>query len=155
MDVKDLKFVRLTRAENARLIPKYLIEQDKDKDFTTEQFFKVAPFMVSEPSNIIGVFVNEANAVKGFMWVTIGVLTERLYVSLISFDEEYQEGATEYAIETLREERQGHNVKNFLKAVGVNLKDAIWLVTEHPKEYKDWQRAKQVLIETLLEIKSD
>lgn len=150
MDVKDLKFVRLTRAENARLIPKYLIDQVKDKDFTTDAFFRIAHELVVNPHNIIGVFVTGENVTKGFMWAVINVLTEQLYLVTISIDKEYQnqQGDTiKFIVDELKKLLKNPVIKLLLK--NMELKDTILLSTNYPKIYEKcgWSKSKRAIME--------
>ncbi len=150
MDIKELKFVRLTRAENARLIPKYLIEQTKGRDFTTKQFFRMVPFIIESPENIMGVFVNEDNIAKGFMWAMINVLTEQLYLGLITIDKEYQNNngeSLEYVLKTLRAVPE--MAKKFITDNNIKLKDTIIQATTRPKVYekRGWHKAEATIME--------
>lgn len=84
----NLKFIPIN---DLNLIPRYLVDQIKDKDFTTEHFYKMAPIITSNPLGVLGVFSDKESRVKGFMWATISPLSEDLNCHLLSVDKEYQQ----------------------------------------------------------------
>ncbi len=159
MDIKDLKFVRLTRAENARLIPKYLIEQDKNKDFTTERFFKIAPYLIADPQNIMGVLVDDNNHVKGFLWIIINLLTEQMCLGVVSVDQEYQNckgDIGKYILGILRAIPEEYTIKKWIVAMNIKLKDTILTSTNCKRAMKrlhGWREAKQTLMEIFIKEK--
>jgi len=83
----NLKFIPIN---DLNLIPRYLVDQIKDKDCPTERFYKMAPVITGNPLGILGVFCDNESQVKGFMWATISPLSEALHCHLLSVDKEYQ-----------------------------------------------------------------
>lgn len=151
MEIKDLKFVRLQDPGQADLVPREYIEQLRDKDWTTDRFFVILPFLMANPLNVIGVFVDAENITKGFLWVCINPLAERLEVVILSIDKEYMNtGAIEYAYELVKAMPENVLIKKQLKATGINLKDKIFIATKRPKTYEKkygWKRSKTVVLE--------
>ena len=152
MDIKELKFVRLTDPSNTDLIPRYLIDQAKDKDFTTERFYAIAPLLVANRFNIVGLFVDNNKNVKGFLWVTINILSEQLYVSVISIDKEYQNcngDALGHVFNVIRDLPNNILINQMIKHAEINLKKTIQLVTKRPKAYekRQWRRAIATIME--------
>jgi hypothetical protein len=72
------------------LVPKYLIEQIEPRKWDVDRFYKLAPVLTASPFNLMGVFVDKANKVKGFMWATANPLDEMLHVHFLTVDQEYQ-----------------------------------------------------------------
>ena len=156
MDIKELKFIRYTVPTLADAIPRWLIDQAKDKNWTTDKFFQLAPFLIANPLNIIGLFVDKENVAKGFLWVAINILTEQMEVVLISFDKEYQdtkgtvfEHINDFVIKLSEEPK----IKKMLIAANINLKETILFSTTHPKVYerKGWKRSRIVVMENIKE----
>lgn len=152
MEIKELKFVRLTDPSMAGLIPRYLIDQAKDKDFTTERFYALAPMLIANKLNIIGLFADADNKVKGFMWATINILSEQLYVSVISIDKEYQNcsgDVLQCVFEVIKGFPNDISIKQTIKIAKLKLKETIQLVTKRPKSYerRGWHRADVTIME--------
>jgi len=156
MEIKDLKFARLTDPHNADLIPRTLIDQAKDKNFTTERFFTLLPFILSDESNIIGVFVNKDNIIKGFLYTKINIFNGQFAAVILSMDKEYQGSGgkvSEYATEVIRNIPKMPEVKTMLKKLKLELLPMIQASTTHPEVYerRGWKRARSVTMELPLE----
>ena len=152
MDIKELKFVRLTDPSNTDLIPRYLIDQTRDKDFETDRFYAIAPLLVVNRFNIFGLFVDNNKNVKGFLWATINILSEQLYVSVISIDKEYQNcnGDTlEHIFNMIRDLPNNILIKQMIKHAEINLKKTVQIVTKRPKVYekRQWRCATATIME--------
>lgn len=72
------------------LIPEYLVEQMKDREFEVEKFYQVMPLMMKNPFLIFGAFANRNDEVKGFLLGAVSPLDKWLYVNMLSIDKEYQ-----------------------------------------------------------------
>ena len=156
MDIKELNFVRLTHACYADLVPRSLIDQAKDKNFTTERFFTLLPFLLADETNIIGLFVNKENIVKGFLYTKINIFNGQFAAVILSMDKEYQGSGgkiSEYATEVIRSIPKMPEVKNMLKKLKLELLPMIQASTTHPEVYerRGWKRTRSVTMELPLE----
>lgn len=82
-----LKFVPI---DDLTLIPRYLIEQVRDLNATPERFYSLAPLIVNNPLGVFGVFCDQENIIKGFMWLVISPLDRSLHCKALSIDKKYQ-----------------------------------------------------------------
>lgn len=85
-----LKYVPV---EDFSLIPRYLLEQVKDKEWDdTDRLYaalcSVPP--VFWKMNIVGVFADHDHMIKGFMWLVADTVSRKLDCRLLSVDPEYQ-----------------------------------------------------------------
>jgi len=156
MEIKDLKFIRLTHPANADLVPRSLIDQARDKNFTTERFFILLPFLLVDESKIIGVFSDKDNAIKGFLYAQINLFSGQFAVVILSMNKEYQDNGgkvSKYATEVIRSIPKRNEVKAMLKKLKLELLPNIQASTTHPKVYerRGWVRAKSVTMELPLE----
>lgn len=71
------------------LIPRYLVEQIKDREFTVDRFYEFAPFFAKNQYAIIWAFSDKENMVKGFLLGQVNPLDEWIHVSIITADKEY------------------------------------------------------------------
>lgn len=83
----NLKFIPIN---DLNLIPRYLVDQIRDKECTTERFYEMAAVITSNPLGILGVFCDRDSEVKGFMWASINPISANLHCHLLSIDKEYQ-----------------------------------------------------------------
>ena len=93
--IDDLRWVRLFTPIH---IPKYLVEQIRDKDYSVEDFYKLQEnsciIMKDDgpslnPLNHLYVLVDKENIVKGFLWFTIDVLSKSICIHVCSIDKDY------------------------------------------------------------------
>lgn len=145
VDFRHLVFVRLIDPIH---IPKYLIEQIKEREYDVDRFYDYQKIiclqqgkfgMELNPSNFLYAIVNdELKQVKGFLWATLDYLTNSLIINNFSMDREYWNHGE--AIELL--EKQGKKLKKDLK-----LNKVIW-ITAHPKlcEKRGFKREKDVIM---------
>jgi len=94
-NIDDLRWVRVFTPIH---IPKYLIENVRDRDFTVEDFYKyqeVACIRETEegptlnPLSHLYVLVDKDNMTKGFLWFTIDSLSKDLVIQTYSVDKAY------------------------------------------------------------------
>lgn len=92
---KDLRWVRIFTPIH---IPRYLMEQIKDRDWTVEDYIKyheINCLIAGEsgptlnPFSHLYVLVNEENITKGFLWFTIEPLTKDIHIQNYSMDKKY------------------------------------------------------------------
>lgn len=93
--IDDLRWVRVFSPVH---IPKYLVDQVKERDFTVEDFYKYQEINclrdsekgpTLNPFNHLYVLVDEENIVKGFMWFVIDPLSKDMIVHTFSIDNDY------------------------------------------------------------------
>src|SRR5690606_28201498 len=128
-NIEDLRWVR---AFSPDVIPRYLVEQVRDRDYTVEEFYKFQTVNcllqgkdgpTLDPFNHLYVLVNLDNLVKGFLWFVIDPLTKDLVVNTFSMDKEYWNKGKAM-------KKASEFVKEILKKF--NIKKAYW-ITNYPK----------------------
>jgi N-acetylglutamate synthase-like GNAT family acetyltransferase len=144
-DIKDLRWIRIFTPIH---IPKYLIEQIKDRDWKVDDYIRYHELnCVTEkegqqtlnPFSHLYVLVNEQNITKGFLWFTVEPLTKDICIQNYSIDKEYWGKGR--AVEKLAE-----HIK-FIKKKG-NLNKVYW-ITNYPKHSQKYgfKQSKSVLME--------
>lgn len=144
-DTCNLKWVRVFSPVH---IPKYLVEQVKDRDYSIEDFYKYQEIHGLIPDgkggttvnhfNHLYVAVDEENIVKGYLWMLIDPLSKNFFINTYSMDNEYwNRNAMKFAVE---------HVKELMRKL--KLKKAFWL-TRYPKhsERHGFKISRQVLME--------
>jgi len=145
MDIDKLRFIRIIDPVH---IPRHLVEQVRDKDFTVDRFYDYQRLVCVEnlngaikanPLNLLFVIVDEGNKVQGFMWAVVDPLCNYLCINTFSMESEYW-GAGK-AVHLL--ERKAKEIME-----GANLSKIYW-ITNHPKhsERYGFKRSKSVLME--------
>lgn len=140
-DIEQLRFIRLLMPECANLIPIRLLELVRDKLCTEERFMAHLPFMIANPFNIIGIYLDPENIVRGFLYFSINTLSEYVDVAMVSFDKDYHtlDAATKtmlFITKTIKEQVQTPKVQEILEATHTKLKPIIRFRTERPEGYK-------------------
>lgn len=141
----DLRWVR---AFSADIVPKYLVEQIKKRDFSVEDFYgyhsvtclrNTADGPTLNPLSQLYVMANPENMVKGLLWIVIDPLTKDLVIQTYSVDKEYwKEGGAMEKVATF--------VKEIRSKCG--LKKIYW-ITDYPKHSQrhGFKPSKSVLME--------
>lgn len=136
------------RAFSGDVIPRYLVEQIKDREFAVDDFYSFQRLncVIEDsdghrlnPFNHLYALADEQNKVKGFLWGVIDPLGKDFVVNTFSVDPIYwQEGgamkkATEY-------------IKQLLKKL--QLKKVFW-ITKYPRhsERHGFKKSRHVLME--------
>lgn len=144
-NISKLEFVRIFTPVH---IPEYLVDQVRDKDFTTEQFYKFQEICclrqsengpVLNPLNFLYVIVNESKMAKGFMWGQADPLTNDFIIQTFSIDKEYWGNGR--AVKMLTKK-----VKEILKECSMNKVYWITNFAKHAQRY-GFKRSKSVLFE--------
>ena len=73
-----------------RLIPKYLLDQVKDRTWTTEAWYDHQTELIGVDSNIVLAFIDRNHEIKGFIWLTIDNFDGYVYINTLSVDPQYQ-----------------------------------------------------------------
>lgn len=91
MEVKKLDNLKFFRCFHPSVIPRELIDQIKEKDYTTEYFYKCAEAEKYNPKVIIQVLMDE-NAkdkkIHGFFWAEFDSISNCLFVHSFSVTKE-------------------------------------------------------------------
>lgn len=152
MKVDDLKFVRFStvglndpdRALATYLfkrIPAELFDQVKGTDNITNRLYEFGPLALASPLTFLYVLVEkDTSLIKGVLWAEINPLNEKLVISTLSLDKEYQgNGVIDKAYEeVLLKIQETENLKG------------MQLITVCPKTYErkhGWQRSRKVIME--------
>lgn len=144
---KDIHSLRFIRALSPDYIPRYLIEQIKQRDYKVDDFYtyhsmncldKSSDGFKINPFNHLWVLVDSKNNVKGVLWFTVDPLTKYVVIQNYSVDKEYW---NQDAIGKLKE----HMDEILCKA---DLHKVLWLTT-YPKhsEKHGFKRSKAILME--------
>jgi hypothetical protein len=147
---KEDKFdkLRWVRLLSPSIIPKYLVEQLKHREFSVENFYKYNEQNCSFPSkdgikvnplNHIYGLLDENNVVVGFLWFVVDEFCGHIFIHNFSIDNKYWHlgKAVEIAAD---------HVKDIMKTA--KIKKAYWL-TRYPKhsERYGFKRSKDILME--------
>lgn len=144
-NLDELKWIRIFTPIH---IPKYLVEQVRDRDFSVEDFYKYQESSCLtksndeprlNPLNHLYILVNDENLTKGFLWFVIDPLSKNVFVNTFSVDKEYWNKG--FAVRKLSEFMKEFLIKSKLKKV--------YWITNYPKhsEHYDFKRSKSVLME--------
>lgn len=93
--IDELRWVRCLTPD---VVPLYLIDQIKDKDYTPEDFYKYHQIncmsqtkdgIKMNPFSHLYVLANEENMVKGVLWFSVDPLSKDLLIQIYSVDKDY------------------------------------------------------------------
>lgn len=144
----DLDNLRWVRAFSPDVIPKYLVEQVKGRDYSVQDFYKYQSLNcllpgvggpTLNPLNHLYVLADGENMVKGYAWMVVDPLTKDLIVNTYSIDKKFWNGGKSV-------KKLSDHVKSVMKAAG--LKKVYW-ITNYPKhsENHGFKRSKHVIME--------
>jgi hypothetical protein len=149
----QLRWIRSTSPE---LIPRYLIDQVKHKEYTTDDFIKYqknVAFVSTQEGTVLNPFshlyylANDDNLIKGVLWFCVDPLTKDIIIQTYSVDKEYSKegGAVEKLCVLIKD-----------IAFKANLKKIYW-VTNHPRHSQrhGFKKSRSVLMEYCTEEKKD
>jgi len=144
-DFEKLKFMRIFDPVH---IPKFLIEQIKDRDYEVEQFYEFQSRVCLlyndgtprlNPYNLLYLVITDDNVAVGMLWCVVAPLSEDLVIQTFSMHKDYwcQGKAVKLLEEKVREIKDG-----------CELNKVFW-VTRYPRhsEKYGWKRSKGVLME--------
>jgi len=144
--IDDLRWIRVFTPSH---IPKYLIEQVRERDYSVEDFYKYHEIncavkdkdggMKFNPFSHLYVLATEKNEVKGTLWFCIDPLSKDIVIQTFSMDKEYWNKGI--AVKKLAD-----HIKTIRKKGDLN---KIYWVTNYPKhsERNGFKRSKAVLME--------
>ena len=141
----ELRWIRSTSPE---LIPRYLVEQIKHKDFSVDDFMKYQKnltFVSTQDGVMLNPFshlyylANPENMIKGILWFCVDPLTKDVIIQTYSVDKEYSK--TGGAVEKLTTLIKDIVIKG-------NLKKIYW-ITNHPRHSQrhGFKKSRSVLME--------
>lgn len=143
-NMDDLRWIRVFTPEH---IPKKLVEQISDRDYSVEDFFKYQEItclrqsgegFCLNPLSHLYVLADEENHTQGFLWLTIDPLAKDLVVQTYSVDKDYWGGK---AVEKLAD-----HVKDIWRNAGLR---KIYWITNYPNHSTKhgFKRSKSILME--------
>jgi len=132
--IRELKWHLIS---DFKLVPRYLVEQIKDRPYSVEMFYSREE---KDPTQQIWVLLSPENVIKGFVWLTVVLMTHGIFVNSYSVDKEYcgDGGPVNYCKELL------------LEIYGkLNLSGGIKFSTTYPDHYEAYgiERSKYVVME--------
>lgn len=144
-DIDKLRWIRVFTPVH---IPKYLVEQIKQRDYSVEDFYKYQELNclvkgekgpVLNPFNHLYVLVDEGNLCKGFLWFVIDPLSKDGVVNTFSMDKAYWNNGKAM-------KKASDHVKELLKKL--KLEKVFW-ITRYAKhsERHGFKRSKSILME--------
>lgn len=146
---KEDKFEKLRwlRLISPDVIPKYLVDQVKNREFEIEDFYKFQQMncllpsekgITVNPLNHLYSLVNDENIVMGFLWFTVDPLCKNIFINTYSVDNELWGGkAVGMAAD---------HVKKIMKEA--NITKAFW-ITRYPRhsERHGFKKAREAIME--------
>lgn len=144
-DLDNLRWIRLM---SASFIPKYLVEQVKQRDYSVADFYKYQDLnclvdhgggQQLNPFNHLYALVDENNFVKGYLWFVVDPLSKDIVINTFSVSQEYWGGGR--AVKKLAD-----HMKFLLKRL--KLKKIYWLTryAKHSQRH-GFKPSKVVLME--------
>lgn len=148
-----LKFIRIFDPIH---IPKYLVEQIKDRDYEVDRFYEYQKKYCLvhgedgsrlNPCNLLYLIVDDRNIGVGFLWCVVNSLANDLVIQTFSMDKKYWcQGKAVKLVET--------KCREIKKSCQLN---KVFWVTRYPKhsEKYGFKRSKGVLMEYTGEVKEE
>lgn len=145
VDFSELQFIRIFDPIH---IPRELVDQVRDKRFTTENFYKYQKIVCISsnddgnfvnPLNLLFVIVNELKKVVGFLWATMSSLSHDLVINTFSMHKDYWcKGQAVGLVE--------NKCKEIMEGAGI---ERVYWISNYPKhsERYGFKRSKGVLME--------
>jgi len=143
--IDELRWIRVVIPD---LIPRYLVEQVKKKDYSVDDFYthqqslclrmtKEGP--VPNPLSHLWVLSNPENIIKGFLWFTVDPLSQALVIQTYTVDKEYWNGGGSV-------KKLADHIKEIRKKGKLN---KIYWITDYPKHSQrhGFRMSKSVLME--------
>lgn len=144
----NLDELRWVRAFSPDLIPKYLVEQIKSREYSVDNFYKYHELncllsgkdgLQLNPYNYLYVLADKNNFTKGFLWLVVDPLNNDLVVNTFSVDKEYWGNGKAM-------KKASSHIKEIMKKIKSN---KVYWITNYPKhsERNGFKRSKGVLME--------
>lgn len=144
-NIEELRWVRCMTSD---IIPHYLIEQVRHRDYSVEDFFRYHQIncmtqteegIKLNPFSHLYVLANKENQVKGVLWFSVDPMTKDLIIQTYSVDKEYWNKGQ--AVKKLAD-----HIKEIRKKAKLN---KIYWVTDYPKHSQRYgfKVSKSILME--------
>lgn len=144
-EFKNLNFIRIFDPIH---IPRELVDQVRDKKYTTEKFYEYQKMVcinqtndgiVINPLNLLFVIANESKKVVGFLWATMSPLSQDLIINTFSMLKPYWHKGR--AVKLLEDK-----CKEIMEGAGI---PRVFWISNYPKhsERYGFKRSKGVLME--------
>lgn len=152
-ELDELRWVRLFSPIH---IPRYLVEQVRDRDYSVDDFIKYQEINclvhkkegpTLNPFNHLYALVDPENYVKGFLWFVIDSLSKDVVINTFSMDKDYWGNGA--AVKRLSD-----HVKEIIKKLKLN---KVYWLTNYPKHSMrhGFKRASSVLMEYNVDEEND
>ena len=147
-DEKEIQDLRWVRVFTPIHIPRYLIEQIKDREWNVDEYMKyheINCLTQGENGPVLNhfshlyVLVDNDNITKGFLWFTIEPLSKDIHIQNYSINKEYWRKGR--AVEKLSD-----HIKFIKKKANLN---KIYWITNYPKHSQKYgfKQSKSILME--------
>jgi hypothetical protein len=81
--------LRFIQTDDIHLVPRQLLAQVKDYDWTPEEVYAAWP-LFNNPANLLYVLADKNHLVKGVVWLSVLLLQKTLFINLVSLDKAHQ-----------------------------------------------------------------
>ena len=149
IDVDALRWVRLITPV---AVPRYLIDQIKFKDYTTDDFFKYQQLncviqdengIHANPFNHLYALIDDENMIKGILWFVIDPLSKHMVINTYTVNKNI------WQKEPLKS-KSVSKLSEFVKGIMKKLKiEKVYWITRYPKHSQKhgFKASKNVLME--------
>jgi len=102
---------------DARLVPRYLLEQVKDRDWDVDEWYAYQAKLQGHVENLVLGLVDKDHQIKGMVWITVDGFSKWLFINTFTVDKKYQ-----------RMSKLIKFVKRYIKDLSIKLgiKRALW-----------------------------
>ena len=84
---KELKIIPVP---DPRLVPKYLLEQVKDRPWSVDDWYAYQLKAAGNSGNLILSLIDNAHNIVGFIWLSIDNFDKSIFINTVSIDKRYQ-----------------------------------------------------------------
>jgi len=88
-DLTPLDNLRMIRIFDFNLIPRYLFEQIKGRQWDVDGFLKVAPGLSANPTTLLYVYADKDHVIQGFLWASVNIFTGNIDGQMLSLNKKY------------------------------------------------------------------
>jgi len=80
--------MKLERCVNASFVPRRLLEQLPDEQFSPDNFYSFMDIALQSPNQLLFILLSDTNEIIGFLWCEINMLEKILFVNILSVNKE-------------------------------------------------------------------
>ncbi len=84
------KQLNIIPVPDSRLIPRYLLEQVKDRRWAVDEWYELQKQLIGVESNIVLSLIDKEHQIVGFIWLTVEAFDKYIHINTISVDPKYQ-----------------------------------------------------------------